>query len=268
MTYANRLARNALWVYVLLIYVFVFTPIVASFVFSLNADRFPTLPLGGLSFEWYREILADPGVRQAFRNSIVVSLVSGTVATVLGFGAAYTDFRFDFVGKKVYLALALLPPTVPLVIFGLAMLAFLSRVSLAGYLHSVMISHIVLCTPFAMALIRIRLSQMDPALEEAAWNLGASRWRTMASVVVPFAAPALVSAWCLTMAVSFDEFAIAWFVAGLNETVPVAILQTLQGTVSPRINAIGSIVFSMSIVLVVIAQLVYMRSGRKQQSDT
>ncbi|PWG61814.1 ABC transporter permease [Spiribacter halobius] len=266
MSSTQKLARASLWFYVLLVYGFVFAPILASFVFSLNADRFPTLPLAGLSFEWYREILNDPGVWTAFGNSVKVALVSGSVATFLGFGAAYTDYRFNFVGKKVYLALALLPPTVPLVIFGLAMLAFLSRVSLAGYLHSVMISHIVLCTPFAMALIRIRLAQMDPALEEAAWNLGASRWRAMASVVLPFAAPAVISAWCLTMAVSFDEFAIAWFVSGLNETVPVVVLQTLQGTVSPRINAIGSLVFSLSILLVVIAQVVYMRSGRQART--
>ena len=107
-----------------------------------------------------------------------------------------------------------------------------------------------------MALIRLRLSQMDPALEAAAWNLGASEWRAMREVILPFTLPAILSALFITMAVSFDEYAIAWFVSGFSETLPVRILALLQGQVSPRINAIGSIVFTISMVLVILAQAI------------
>jgi len=100
---------------------------------------------------------------------------------------------------------------------------------------------------------------MDPALEAAAWNLGASQWRALKSVIVPFCWPAIVSALCLTAAVSFDEFAVAWFVSGLNKTVPVVILEILQGNVDPQINAIGSIVFMVSMTLVITAQVIFMR---------
>ena len=112
-----------------------------------------------------------------------------------------------------------------------------------------------MCIPFAMAIIRLRLSQMDPSLEAAAWNLGATNWRAMKEVIFPFVKPAIVSALCLTAAVSFDEFAVAWFVSGLNKTVPVMILEILQGQVDPRINAIGTFVFLTSISLVVVAQV-------------
>ena len=173
-------------------------------------------------------------------------------------------FGYRFFGKNVYLALALLPPTIPLVIMGLAMLALLSRIGLSGAVHSIIVSHVVLCSPFAMAIVRLRLAQMDPQLEAAAWNLGASEWRAMATVILPFTRPAIISALCLTMAVSFDEFAVAWFVSGLNKTVPVMILEILQGNVDPQINAIGTLVFIVSITLVVVAQILFMTRTPKE----
>ncbi|GAB4292505.1 MAG: hypothetical protein Kow0058_11090 [Roseovarius sp.] len=259
----NRAIDWALRLYVLLAFAFVFAPIAASFVFSFNSDRFPSLPLGHFTLDWYRLVVADPLVWEGARNTVIVGLVVSVVATALGFGAAYTDYRYRFFGKQIYLALALLPPTIPVVILGLAMLAYLSRIDLSGRTVSVIIAHVVICAPFAMAIIRLRLSQMDPALEPAAWNLGASEWKTMRHVIVPFTFPAILSALFITMAVSFDEFAIAWFVSGLNETLPVKVLGFLQGQVSPRINVIGSFVFALSMTLVILAQLLL--SGRSAQ---
>lgn len=250
----------ALRVYLILAYAFVFLPIAASFVFSFNSDRFPSIPLGHFSLDWYHAVATDPLVLEGLRNTLFVGVIVGLVSTALGFGAAYTDYRYHFFGKQVYLALALLPPTIPVIILGLAMLAYLSRIDLSGNALSVIISHVVVCAPFAMAIIRLRLSQMDPALEPAAWNLGASEWKTMAHVIVPFAKPAIFGALFITMAVSFDEFAVAWFVSGLNETLPVKVLGFLQGQVSPRINAIGTFVFVTSMTLVILAQLLL--SGR------
>lgn len=256
----NRAVDLALRSYVLLAYLFVFAPIAASFIFSFNSDRFPSIPLGEFSLEWYKAVASDSFVWQGLRNTVVVGVAVGIVSTALGFGAAYTDYRYRFFGKQIYIALALLPPTIPVVIMGLAMLAYLSRVNLSGSTHSVMIAHVVICAPFAMAIIRLRLSQMDPDLEAAAWNLGASEWAAMRHVIVPFTKPAIFAALFITMAVSFDEFAIAWFVSGLNETLPVKVLGFLQGQVSPRINAIGTFVFVTSMTLVILAQLLL--SGR------
>ena len=216
----NWIIDWSLRAYVILALAFVFAPIAASFVFSFNADRFPSLPLGGFSLRWYEAIAEDPLVWEGLRNSLVVGICASLLSTALGFAAAYTDFRYRFFGKPLYLALALLPPTIPVVIMGLAMLAFLSRVSLSGETHSVIISHVVMCSPFAMAIIRLRLSQMDPSLEAAAWNLGAGEWRAMFHVIVPFARPAIFAALFITMAVSFDEFAVAWFVFGTERNAP------------------------------------------------
>jgi len=257
----SRLIDWALKLYIVLSFGFIFAPIAASFVFSLNVDRFPSLPLGGFSTTWYEAVWNDPLVWQGLRNTLVVGAAASVLATALGFGAAYTDFRYRFFGKPLYLALALLPPTIPVVILGLGMLAFLSNVNLSGEVHSVIVAHVVMCAPFAMAICRLRLSQMDPALEAAAWNLGASEWMAMRHVILPFCSPAILASLFMTMAVSFDEFAVAWFVSGLNETLPVKVLGFLQGQVSPRINVIGTFVFIASMTLVVLAQLLLMKRG-------
>ena len=251
------------WCYLALVFIFVFSPILASVIFSFNSQRFPTIPLGEFSLEWYRAIFVDPEVWEAAVRSLIVSICSAVLATFIGFCTAYTDFRYNFRFKGAYLALALLPPTIPLIIMALAMLAWLSRIGASGQVWSIILAHTVLTAPFAMAIIRLRLSQMDESLEAAAWNLGASEWSAMRHVIVPFAKPAIVSALCLTAAVSFDEFAVAWFVSGLNKTIPVVILEIVQGNIDPRVNAIGSFVFLTSMTLVVAAQLFYMTKQNK-----
>lgn len=256
----------ALKAYVALTLAFIFAPIAASFVFSFNVDRFPSLPLGGFSTIWYEAVASDPLVFEGLRNTFVAGIVVSVLSTLLGFGAAYTDFRYRFFGKTVYVALAMLPPTIPVVILGLAMLAFLSNISLSGAIHSVIIAHVVMCAPFAMAITRLRLSQMDQSLEAAAWNLGASEWMAMRHVIVPFCKPAIFASLMITMAVSFDEFAVSWFVSGLNETLPVKVLGFLQGQVSPRINVIGTFVFLVSITLVILAQILIMKRSSAPSS--
>jgi spermidine/putrescine transport system permease protein len=248
-------------IYLLALFAFVFAPIVTSMVFSFNSDRFPTVPLGSFTTQWYETAFVRPEVWTAFSNSLIVAVTAAALSTLLGFATAYTDFRYGFRFKSAYLALALLPPTIPLVIMGLAMLAWLGRLGLSGTLTGIVIAHTVMGAPFAMAICRMRLQQMDPALEAAAWNLGASQWRAMRSVVLPFCLPALVASYCLTAAVSFDEFIVAWFVSGLNKTVPVLILEILQGNVDPQINAIGTVVFLTSMTLVIIAQLLILRKS-------
>lgn len=240
-----------------MVFAFIFAPIVMSIIFSFNSARFPTIPLESFTTQWYETILADPDVWEAARNSVIVSLSTCVLATLLGFCTAYSDYRFNFRLKGPYLALVLLPPTIPLIIMALAMLAWFSKLGISGQLWTIIIAHSVLTAPFAMAIIRLRLSQIDPDLEAAAWNLGASEWRTIREIILPFCRPAIMASACLTAAVSFDEFAVAWFVSGLNKTIPVLILEIVQGNIDPQVNAIGTFVFGISMTLVVLAQLLF-----------
>jgi spermidine/putrescine transport system permease protein len=260
---SNRTQNILLPIYVGLIFAFVFAPIIFSIIFSFNSQRFPTIPLGSFTTEWYVKILNDPDVWEAALNSLIVSVSTAFIATFLGFCTAYSDYRYNFRFKGPYLALILLPPTIPLIIMALAMLAWLSKIGVSGQLWSIVIAHSVLTAPFAMAIIRLRLHQMDPDLESASWNLGGTEWGTMRHVIVPFCKPAIVSALCLTAAVSFDEFAVSWFVSGLNKTLPVLILEIVQGNIDPQVNAIGTFVFLTSMTLVIVAQLFFLSRQTK-----
>ena len=254
---SNRILNIVLAAYVGVIFTFIFAPILFSVIFSFNSQRFPTIPLGNFSTEWYVKILNDPDIWQAALNSLIVSSSTAVIATILGFCTAYSDFRYNFRFKGPYLALILLPPTIPLIIMALAMLAWLSKLGMSGQLWSIVFAHSVLTAPFAMAIIRLRLNQMDPDLESASWNLGGSEWATMRYVIIPFCKPAIISGLCLAAAVSFDEFAISWFGSGLNKTLPVVILEIVQGNIDPQVNAIGTFVFLISMSLVILAQIFF-----------
>ena len=246
-------------VFCVLVLLFLYAPIAANFVFSFNSDRFPSLPLGELTLDWYKIALSNEQLSTAFRNTVVVGFLSAPIATLLGFASAYADYRFNFIGKRLILVIVLLPPLVPLVVIGLAMLAYFSRIGLSGTLPAVIVAHIALTAPLAMAIIRLRFAQVDTQLELAAQNLGATNWRAFYEVILPSTKASVGAAALLCIAVSFDEYAVTWFVGGFQETVAVRVLGYLQSAVSPSINAIGSITFAVSMSLIVYAQFLLLR---------
>lgn len=253
------------WVWfggLVLVFIVLYAPILSALVFSFSANRFPSLDISDFSTRWYGLVFQDPRNGEALKNSLTVALSTALIATSLGFAAAYADFRFRFFGQRGILALALLPPTVPIVVLSLAMLAFFSRVGLSGTVTAIVVGHVVLATPFAMAICRLRLEQMPPELEIAAQNLGAAPARALRLIVLPHIAPAVLAALLITFAVSLDEYAIAWFVGGLEQTVPVIVLNTLQGQVDPTIHVIGTLTFTVTLTLVFAAQALLLRRTR------
>jgi spermidine/putrescine transport system permease protein len=259
-----RLSRALQYLWLGGLFAFIATPILVIVVFSFDTNRFPSIPFGGFSLQWHQAILADDMVRQAALNTLIVAGGTAVLSTALGFAAAYLDYRYRFRGKTVFSLLVAIPPAVPATILGMAMLAFLSRMGLFGKLEAIIACHVAIATSFAMAIIRLRLGELGPDLEQAAWNLGAPPGAALVRVVLPFCKSALIASFFLSAAVSFDEFMVAWFVGGLHETLPVRVLNLLQGQVSPKINAIGTLVLVVSVVLVLLAQrFVGVRAGQK-----
>lgn len=260
---ARKISRAVQYAWLALLFAFIAAPMLIIVVFSFDANRYPTIPWGGFSLQWQRAILDDEMVRDAFLNTLVVALGTAVLSTVLGFAAAYLDHRYRYRGKSAFAMLVAIPPAVPATILGMAMLAFLSRIGLFGRLEAIVACHVAIATSFSMAIIRLRLGELGPDMEQAAWNMGASPATGLVRVVIPFCRSSLIASFFLAAAVSFDEFMIAWFVGGVHETLPVRILNLLQGQVSPKINAIGTVVLVVSVALVLLAQrFMGVRAGR------
>ncbi|WP_181704983.1 ABC transporter permease [Chthonobacter rhizosphaerae] len=238
-------------VFLALSYVFLFLPLVLLVVFSFQANRFPGLPLQGWTLAWYEKMIDQGTLLPALGHSMLVSPAAATVGTIIGFFAAYALNRFDFPGKTVLLGIIALPILIPPLILGVAFLGLLARVHLNGTLFSIFLTHVVLVTAPALSVIQLRLSQMPRQIEEAAWDLGATELQTLMRVVLPFAVPGILGGWLLAFTFSFDEFIIAWFVSGFDQTLPVAIYSILVASMEPTLNAIGAIVFAISALVLI-----------------
>ena len=251
----HRILKAAGWIYLGLGYILLMLPIVALVLFSFEDARFPTLPWAGWTLEWYQNLVADGRLLQSLQHSLIVSPLAAAAATAIGFFAAYVLNRFDFPGKNMLSIVLIVPILIPPLILGVAFLGLLSRLTLQGQLLSIFLTHVVILLPTAIALITLRLAQMPKAIEEAAWNLGANEWQTLYRIVLPWAIPGIAGAWLLAFTFSFDEFIIAWFVSGFEQTLPVAIYNFLGSNMNPSLNAIGTIVFSISAILLIGVEL-------------
>jgi spermidine/putrescine transport system permease protein len=215
------------WVYgviVLLLYL----PIGLLFVFSFNAGTTLSFPLTGFTTDWYASVLGNGPMLAAARNSLVVGIGSATLATTTGCLVAIAVLRFRFRGRGLLLAMAGLPLLVPYVVLGVAFFLLFVTIDVPRSLLTVVIGHTVIGIPFATLILMARMSGLDPALEDAAMDLGATYPATVRRVVLPLMAPTLLSAWLTCFIVSFDEIALAIFLVGGDPTFPVFLYGQLR----------------------------------------
>jgi spermidine/putrescine transport system permease protein len=241
--------------YIAAAFVFLLLPITTLIVFSFQKNQYASIPGQGWSLRWYEKLFADGSLVTALQYSLIVSPLAATGASIIGFFAAYAVHRYRFPGRTALIMLIMLPMLIPALILGIAFLGLLVRIGLDGQLHSIVLSHIVLVTAPAMAIIQLRLSQMPPSLEEAARNLGATEWQSLTRVVLPYSLSGIAGGWLLAFTFSFDEFIIAWFVCGFNPTLPVSIYAYIVGSADPSLNAMAAIIFVMSLLLLFAVEL-------------
>jgi spermidine/putrescine transport system permease protein len=256
------------WIYLFLGFGFLLLPIFSLVLFSFENSRLPSLPWAGWTLKWYEYLVADGRLLEALKNSLIVSPLAAAAATVIGFFASYSLNRFEFLGRRLLSVMLVVPILIPPLIMGVAFLGLLSRINLQGQLLSVFLTHVVILIPTAIALITIRLAQMPPDIEQAAWNLGATEWQALFKVVLPWSIPGIAGAWLLSFTFSFDEFVISWFVSGFQPTLPVAIYSFMAFNLDPSLNAIGTIIFALSLLLLIGVELLLIPLLLESRSPT
>lgn len=248
--------RSFYWLLVLLLYL----PIAILFVFSINENTSLSFPLKGFTLTWYEKLFASEPLLHAVQNSLLVALGASTVATVLGTMLGILLSRFEFRGKGLLTGLAILPLIVPYVVLGVAMLILFRAFDVPTSIVTVVIGHAIVALPYTTLIILARLAGSEPQLEEAAMDLGATYPSTLRLVVVPMAMPAIVSAWITAFTVSFDEFAIALFLAGKDATFPVYLYGQLRfANTLPVLIAAAVLLMAGTVTLVLLADRIRRR---------
>jgi spermidine/putrescine transport system permease protein len=236
---------------------FLYVPLLMLPLFAFNDSAFIAFPLKGYTTKWFEQALADEDMLHALWASIRVALISAIAATALGLLAAKAITRYAFRGRTAVTGFIMLPLFVPEIMLGIALLIILNTVGIPLGLTAVTLSHIILCTPFAISVLISRLEGFDKSLEEASLDLGEGPWMTFWRVTFPLVMPGIISSFLLCFIVSFDDFLIAFFVTGTEQTLPVYIWSQLRFPAKlPSVLAMGVLILAASIVLVVLAEWV------------
>jgi len=260
MTARTRRAISGLSAFYWLLIVLLYIPILILFVFSLNAGTTLSFPLKGFTLDWYGKILTTSGLLDSVQHSLIVAAISSTAATILGTMVAVLISRFDFRGRGLLTGLAILPLIVPYVVLGVAFLILFKAFDIPLSVATISVGHAIVALPYATLIVLVRLIGADAQLEDAAMDLGASYPSAIRLVVLPMAAPAIVSAWITAFTVSFDEFAIAHFLAGPDRTFPVFLYGQLRfANTLPILIAMAVLLMLGTVTLILLADRIRRR---------
>jgi len=252
----SRGLRSYFWLMLVLLYL----PIVLLFIFSFNANTILSFPLKGFTLEWFQKLFQSPNLLAAVGRSVVVALSASAVATVLGTMVALLLSRFEFRGKGLLTSLAILPLLVPFFVLAVALLILFRVIGVPLGLPTIAIGHALIALPYTTLIVLARMLGFDKQLEEASMDLGASYPATLRLVLLPIAAPAIASAFITAFTVSFDEFALALFLAGKDPTFPVYLYGQLRfASTLPVLIAAAVMLMAASLTLILIANRIRQR---------
>jgi spermidine/putrescine transport system permease protein len=268
-------------IYAICVYVFLYTPIAIIALFSFSAGRSAS-QFEGFSVKWYGRALDNPFVMDALGNSLLVAFISATFASILGTLAAIGLQGIRGPARAFFDAVIYIAIMIPGIVIGIATLIALVTVfdvvnpwlsaiwptggtapALSMGMGSLIAAHTMFTMALVIVIVRARLASLDGALNEASADLYATPFGTFRQVTLPLIAPAVLAGFLLSFTFSFDDFIIAFFVAGSETTLPIYIFSSIRRGITPEVNAIGTMVMLASLVLLIIAQLILRRGAKR-----
>jgi spermidine/putrescine transport system permease protein len=264
---SNGIRRSpVLGVYALLVFAFLYLPIVVLVLYSFNRDGVGGFPPKHLTLDWYHLLFADAAIWDSVMNSLFVAAGAVALSLTLGLLAALALDRANFPGKSIFRRLVLLPLILPGIITGLSLLMFAVFAGLQLSMVTVFLGHGTALISVATTELFAGLQKMDRAQEEASLDLGATPWQTFWRVTLPNLRLSLVAAGLLIFTLSMDEIAVTFFLIGRDNTLPLEIWARLRRGITPEINAISTLIFAVSVILILIWYQIRTRStGREAQ---
>ena len=257
-----RLVKGLLGTWAVLVYVFLFAPIVLLVLFSFNANKYGTFPFTGWTLDWYSQVFGDYQIKDALTTSIKVALEVTLISTVVGTAAAFPLVRSRLPFRSGITIAMTLPIMIPGLLIGVVLMTSFFHIQLS--VQTAVIGQAVYTTPFVLLLVAARLQGFDMSLERAASDLGANTFNRLRYVVLPLILPAVFAGALFAFTLSLDEFIITLFLIGAQNTLPIYIYTQVKFGITPEVNALASLLLAASLMLIAFAFLLpaALRKGR------
>src|SRR4028118_1268976 len=247
-----------------LMFFYMYLPLLVLTFYSFNNSAY-SAGWQGFTLKWYTRMFRDARLREALQNSLTVALVAFSVSAVLGTMMAVGLARYRFAGKTLYRGISYLPLIIPDIAIAISTLVFLAVVSIPLSLWTIVAAHVVFCLAYIAIVVSSRISGLDPHLEEAALDLGATPLQAFIKVLLPELMPAIIAGCLLSFVLSMDDFLIASFTAGTGSTtLPMEIFSRIRTGVKPDINALSVMLILLSGVVAFIGETMRYRGGQKR----
>ncbi|MEH2339060.1 ABC transporter permease [Nostoc sp.] len=241
-------------VFSLIIFVFMYLPILVLGFYSFNQSPY-SATWQGFTLDWYGKLFNDDRILSALQNSMIVAGCAVGISAVLGTLMAVGLARYQFPGKKLYSGIAYLPLIIPDIAIAVATLVCLAAFAIPLSLWTIVAAHVVFCLAYVGLVVASRLTNLDPHLEEAALDLGATPTQAFLKVLLPQLMPGIVAGCLLAFVLSLDDFLIASFTAGSgSNTLPMEIFSRIRTGVKPDINALSVMLISVSAIVALVAE--------------
>jgi spermidine/putrescine transport system permease protein len=242
--------------YVLVYLVFLYLPVSLIPLFSFNDSIQAAFPLQGFTIEWYATLFGNTALSGALANSLVIGAIAAAGATLCGITVSYMGLYGRSPLALTISAIARLPILIPGVIVGISLLILVNLVGFGPSRTAIVLGHILVALPTTVVIMKSRFAAIPKTIREAALDLGASDWTTFRRVMLPLSLPAIVSAFMLAFLISFDEFIVAFFLAGTEPTLPLYIWSQLRFPKSlPTVMALGTAILAASFVIAATAEI-------------
>jgi spermidine/putrescine transport system permease protein len=245
--------------YATLLYGFIFLPVATLILFSFQGSLFPIPPFNGPSLRWYAAVLNDHRLIAGLGNSIAVAIITSAIATLMGFLSAWALARFELPRSALMRGLITAPLTISYLIIGMGLLVFFNWIGVPKSLLAAGMGHIVINLPLCFAIIYSQMGDQQANMERAARDLGAPEWKVLTLITAPLLGPAIFASFFLAMTFSWDEFVISFLLTRFDTTLPVEIWNLLKAGLNPKTNAVGSLVFGVSVVMAILFEILALR---------
>ena len=254
-------APIALFSFVVTYLIFLYAPIILLPLFAFNDSSIISFPLSGFTSKWFVGLWYEETMHRALKNSLIIAVVSSVISTIFGILTARALARHQYIGKKPIFGLIMAPLFLPEIIIGVSLLIVMIQIGLTLNIWTVIIGHVLIITPFSVSILAAAFNNMDRSLEEASLDLGETRFGTFRRVILPLVTPGIISSLLIGFTISLDEFVIAFFLTGIEPTLPVYIWAQLRfPSKLPGIMALGFILLVLSLVLLALFEFFRRRS--------